>query len=83
MRIMTHMVSNNAKPIGVKKMSKFNAKEVAQFIASQSYTVFEYQVRGKVATHFGITSVTAAKWVERVINAGLIKRSGRCAVALV
>jgi hypothetical protein len=65
------------------KMSKFNANAVAAFIASQSYVQFETQVRGKVATHFGITPITAARWVERVITTGLIKRNGRVALALV
>ena len=63
-------------------MSKFNAKEVAQFIASQKYTCFEYQVRGLVSQHFGCTLVTAGKWVNRVIDAGLVKRSGRAAICL-
>ena len=64
-------------------MSKFNAKEVAAFIASQAYTQFEYQVRGKVAQHFGVTAVTAAKWVQRVIEGGLIRRNGKVAICLV
>lgn len=64
-------------------MTKFNATAVAAFIASQSYVQFEMQVRGKVATHFGVTPITAAKWVERVITAGLIKRNGRVALAMV
>lgn len=64
-------------------MSKFNAKAVAMFIASQSYTQFEHQVRGKVATHFGITHVTAARWVSRVIESGLIRRTGNVAICLV
>ena len=65
-----------------KIMTKFNAKEVATFIASQNYTAFEYQVRGRVAKQFGVTHVTAGKWVNRLIESGLIKRSGRCAVCL-
>lgn len=64
-------------------MSKFNAKVVAQFIASQSYDQFDYQVRGKIAAHFGVTSVTAAKWVQRIIESGLIRRNGRVAICLV
>ena len=64
-------------------MSKFNAKEVAAFIASQTYVKFDYQVRGKVAQHFGVTAVTAAKWVQRVIEGGLIRRTGKVAICLV
>ena len=64
-------------------MKTFNNQQVAKFIASQSYTSFDYQVRGKVAVHFGVTPVTAGKWVNRVIKAGLIKRSGKCAICLV
>ena len=63
-------------------MKKFNAKEVAQFIASKKYTCFEYQVRGFVSQHFGCTPTTAGKWVSRVIEAGLIKRSGKVAICL-
>lgn len=63
-------------------MSKFNANEVAQFIASQTYSCFEFQVRGKVATHFGVTAVTASRWVDRVISMGLVRRNGRVAVCL-
>jgi transposase len=63
-------------------MSKFNAKAVAAFIASQTYTQFDYQVRGKVAAHFGVTTVTAARWVSRVVESGMIRRSGRAAVCL-
>lgn len=63
-------------------MSKFNAQAVAAFIASQTYTQFDYQVRGKVAAHFGVTTITAAKWVQRVIEGGLILRSGRAVVCL-
>ena len=64
-------------------MIKFNAKEVALFISSQSYTQFDYQVRGMVAAHFGVTAVTAAKWVQRVIELGLIRRNGNVAICLV
>jgi len=64
-------------------MSKFNAKEVARFIASQTYVQFEHQVRGKVMAHFGFTSVTASKWVQRVIEGGFIRRSGKAAICLV
>jgi hypothetical protein len=53
-------------------MSKFNPVEVANFINAQEYVQFEYQVRGKVQSRFGITTVTAAKWVERVISLGLV-----------
>ncbi len=64
-------------------MSKFNAQEVARFIASQAYVQFEYQVCGKVMSHFGVTSVTASKWVQRVIEGGLIRRTGKVAICLV
>lgn len=64
-------------------MSKFNANEVAKFIASQNYTCFEYQVRGLVSQHFGCTLKIAGKWVNRVIDAGLVKRSGKVAICLV
>ncbi len=64
-------------------MSKFNAVEVAKFIASQQYVSFDYQVRGFVAAHFGCTAVTAGKWVNRVIDQGLIKRSDKAAICLV
>ncbi len=64
-------------------MSKFNAVEVAKFIVSQKYVSFDYQVRGFVAAHFGCTTVTAGKWVSRVIDQGLIKRSGKVAICLV
>ena len=63
-------------------MIKFNAKEVATFIASQTYVQFEYQVRGKVAQHFGVTAATASKWVQRVIESGLVCRNGRVAICL-
>ena len=63
-------------------MAKFNANEVASFISSQNYSLYDYQVRGKVATHFGVTMKTAAKWVERVTKAGLIKANGKVAVSL-
>jgi len=77
------------KPIDINKrngeniMTKFNAKEVASFISSQTYVQFEYQVRGKVASHFGVTERTAARWVERVISAKLISRSGKAALSVV
>jgi len=67
----------------VIEMSKFNAKEVAQFIASQTYVQFEYQVVGKVMAHFGVTRITASKWVQRVIEGGLIRRNGKVAICLV
>ena len=53
-------------------MTKFNAEQVAEFINSQDYAQFDYQVRGKVATKFGIDPRAAAKWVERCFKAGLI-----------
>lgn len=64
-------------------MTKFNAKEVAMFIASKDYTVFEYQVGGFVSSHFGVTLKTGVKWANRVIEQGLIKRSGQVAICLV
>lgn len=64
-------------------MAKFNAKEVAKFVASKEYTVFEYQAGAFVANHFGVTLKTGAKWVNRVIEQGLIKRSGKVAICLV
>ena len=64
-------------------MAKFNAKEVAKFIASQQYVCFEYQVRGFVSQHFGCTPITAGKWANRCLEMGLIKRSGKGAVCLV
>lgn len=64
-------------------MVKFNAKEVAMFIASKEYSVFEYQVGGFVSAHFGVTLKTGVKWANRVIEQGLIKRSGQVAICLV
>lgn len=64
-------------------MTKFNANEVAKFIASQKYVCFEYQVRGLISKHFGCTTITAGKWVNRCLEMGLIKRSGKVAVCLV
>jgi hypothetical protein len=64
-------------------MSKFNAQEVARVIASKSYTLFEYEVRGHVMHHFGVTNITAAKWVQRVIEGGFIRRTGQVAICLV
>jgi hypothetical protein len=61
-------------------MTKFNEQEVAQFICSQQYKLFEYQVRGLVAAEFGCTTITAGKWVNRLISRGIIKRSGQCAI---
>lgn len=66
-----------------KSSKKFNAKNVAVFIYSQSYNVFEYEVRGKVMDKFGVTNITAAKWVERVISLGLIVRTGKVALCVV
>jgi len=66
-----------------KKMSKFNAKQVAMFIASKHFKVFEYQAPAMVATHFSVDLRTARKWVQRVIESGEIVRNGRVALALV
>lgn len=61
----------------------FDAQQVARFIASQEYVQFEFQVRGKVATHFGCSMKTATKWVDSVVGQGLVKRSGKAAICLV
>jgi hypothetical protein len=63
-------------------MSTFNATKVAAFISSQTYTQYDYQVRGLVATHFGITLITAARWVERVTQAGMVRASGKVALSV-
>lgn len=64
-------------------MTKFNEKDVAMFLSSQHYSLFEYQAPGKVAQHFGVTVKTAQKWVNRVIYSGAVKRTGQVAVCLV
>lgn len=63
-------------------MNKFNAQEVASFLASRQFRAFEYQAPAMVATHFGVCAVTAKRWVSRVVESGLIRRNGRVAIAI-
>jgi len=63
-------------------MAKFNAKEVALEVSSHQYRVFEYEAFGHVMRRFGVTHLTAKKWVNRAIKEGALKRSGRSAIAL-
>lgn len=64
-------------------MAQFNAQEVAREVASHQYKLFEYEAFGHVMRKFGVTHLTAKKWVNRAIQQGALKRSGRNAVALV
>lgn len=64
-------------------MNKFNAQEVAQELAKHQYRIFEYEAFGHIMRRFGVTKLTAVKWVNRAIEQGAVKRSGRVAVALV
>ena len=64
-------------------MTTFNAQEVAQELAKHQYRVFEYEAFGHIMRAFGVTHLTAKKWVNRAIQQGAVKRSGRVAIALV
>ena len=64
-------------------MANFNAQSVAQELCKHQYSVFEYEAFGHIMREFGVTHLTAKKWVNRAIEQGAVKRSGRAAVALV
>ena len=64
-------------------MATFNATEVAQELSKHRYSVFEYEAFGHIMRRFGVTRITAQKWVNRCIAQGAIKRSGKVAVSLV
>lgn len=64
-------------------MAQFNAQEVAREVAAHQYRVFEYEAFGHVMRRFGVTHLTAKKWVNRALAQGALKRHGKAAVALV
>lgn len=71
---------NNVREIG---MATFNAVEVAQELSKHQYKVFEYEAFGHIMRRFGVTHLTAKKWVNRCIAQGAVKRSGKVAISLV
>ena len=57
-------------------MTKYNEQQVIAFLLSltfESLTHFVYGRGGLVATHFGCTPKTAAKWISRAEKTGLIE----------
>jgi hypothetical protein len=64
-------------------MTTFNAQAVADFLASKQFRAFEHQAPAMVSVHFGCTKLTATRWVNRVVESGLIRRNGRVALTLV
>jgi hypothetical protein len=64
-------------------MNTFNAQAVASFLASKQFRAFEHQAPAMVAIHFGVCAITAKRWVNRVVDSGLLVRSGRVALTLV
>lgn len=57
-------------------MATYSEKNVINFLVSLSFdsqTSFIYTRRGLVSQQFGCTTLTAAKWIDRAEETGLIK----------
>jgi len=77
------IIESSRQRNGEDEMAQFNAQEVAREVAAHQYRVFEYEAFGHVMRKFGVTHLTAKKWVNRALAQGALKRHGKAAVALV